>query len=339
MESPPNLYYKQNRLKQLRAFCYTARAGSITLAAEALFLSQPSVSLQIQALEREFGISLFERRGPNIKLTPEGDALYKMSEPLVDGIDKLHETFAASYGKIESGELNIAAGESTILYVLAEPLRLFAKAYPNIRLKLHNVTGRDGMAMLRADEADLAVGSMLEVPDEISYTPVVTYDPTLIAPMEHPLAGRKAVTLEDISPYGLILPPRHLSTWRIVDLVFRQHNLKYKVALEAGGWEVIKKYVEMGLGISIVTDVCLTGEERLARIPLNRYFPKRSYGIVLRQGRFLSPQANRFIEIMKNFYLVDDESGDLERGMVGSEFEEAMAVGFPDAEGWSDRKF
>jgi len=317
MSNLPNVYYKQNRLKQLRAFCFTARAGSITLAAEALFLSQPSVSLQIQALEREFGITLFERRGPHIKLTPEGEVLYKLAEPLVEGIDKLQETFAAQYGVLESGELNIAAGESTILYILPEPMKRFAEAYPNIRLKLHNVTGRDGLTMLRADEADFAVGSMLEVPEDISYRPVVTYDPTLITPLDHPLAQKKDVTLADISPYGLILPPRHLSTWRIVDLVFQQHNLNYNVALEAGGWEVIKKYVELGLGISIVTDVCLTGEEKLAQIPLHQYFPRRTYGIVQRNGRYLSPQAKRFIDIMDRVY--PNEGEKLTNNVMGDE--------------------
>src|SRR5512139_236326 len=182
MTNLPNLYYKQNRLKQLRAFCFAARTGSITLAAEALFLSQPSVTLQIQALEREFGITLFERRGPHIKMTPEGETLYKLAEPLVEGIDKLQETFAAQYGELESGELNIAAGESTILYILPEPIKRFAEAYPNIRLKLHNVTGRDGLAMLRAGEVDFAVGSMLDVPDDIRYLPMFTYDPMLICP-------------------------------------------------------------------------------------------------------------------------------------------------------------
>lgn len=305
MQSSPHLYYKQNRLKQLRAFCRAARTRSISTAAESLFLSQPSVSLQIQALEREMGITLFERRGPNISLTPEGEVLYALADPLVEGIDKLPESFAAQWGKLEKGDLNIAAGESTILYILPEPLRKFALDYPGIRLKLHNVTGRDGMAMLRADEVDLAVGSMLEVPEGIDYTPVVTYSPTLITCVDHPLAKKKRVTLKDISPHGLILPPRHLSTWRIVDLVFSQNDLSYRVSLEAGGWEVIKKYVELGLGISIVTDVCLTGEENIACIPLERYFPKRSYGIVTRAGRFLSPQAKRFISMMHQHFRTD----------------------------------
>jgi DNA-binding transcriptional LysR family regulator len=84
----------------------------------------------------------------------------------------------------------------------------------------------------------------------------------------------------------------------MVDLVFRQHNASYHVALEAGGWEIIKKYVELGLGISIVTDVCLRENDNVARMPLGHYFPQRSYGIVLRRGKFLSPQARRFIEMM-----------------------------------------
>ncbi len=292
------VYYKQNRLKQLRAFCFAVQTGSVSKAAERLFLSQPSVTLQIQALERELAIELFERRGPNIKLTPEGSALYELALPLVQGMDTLPETFAAQRGKLETGELNIAAGESTILYILPEPMREFARRYPGIRLKLHNVTGRDGLAMLRADEVDFAVGSMPDVPDDISYHSIFTYNTVLITARDHPLAKKRSVRLQEISPYGLILPPRHLSTWRMVDLVFNQHDVKYTVALEAGGWEVIKKYVMLGLGISIVTDICLTGKEALARIPLDKYFPKRSYGLVLRRGKFLSPQAKRFIEMM-----------------------------------------
>ena len=303
MASEAHLYYKNNRLKQLRAFHQVVRCGSISRAAEKLFLSQPSVSLQIQALERELAVTLFERRGPHLKLTPEGEVLFRLAEPLVEGIDKLQDSFAAQFGKLDSGELNIGAGESTILYILPEPVRQFVDAYPGVQMRLHNVTGRDGLEMLRADEIDFAVGSMLEVPDDIVYTPVVNFDPMLITPVDHPLAKQAAagnkVTLEDVSQYGMILPPSHLSTWRIVKYVFQQNNLTFTVTLEAGGWEVIKKYVSLGLGISIVTDICLEGDEALAQIPLTEYFPQRSYGLVLRKGRILSPQARRFIEIME----------------------------------------
>jgi DNA-binding transcriptional LysR family regulator len=253
-------------------------------------------------MERELGVTVFERRGPVLKLTPDGETLYALAEPLVIGIDGLQENFAAQHGKLDSGELNIGAGESTILYILPEAVRRFVAAHPRIQLKIHNETGRDGLKMLRADEIDLAVGSMLDVPDDITYQPVVTFDPALIVPIGHPLAEYTSVTLEQVSQYGLILPPRHLSTWRVVKYVFQQHNLTFGVTLEAGGWEVIKKYVELGMGISIVTDICLTGTEKLVRIPLTQYFPQRGYGLVLRKGRFLSPQARRFVEILYEVY-------------------------------------
>jgi DNA-binding transcriptional LysR family regulator len=84
-----------------------------------------------------------------------------------------------------------------------------------------------------------------------------------------------------------------------VELVFLQHGLSYEVRLEMGGWEVIKRYVELGLGISIVINVCLTGRERLEVIPVKKYFPQRVYGIVKLKGRLLSPQARHFIETFR----------------------------------------
>lgn len=296
--SGKRFYYKQNRLKKLRAFCYAAQAKSISKAAERMFLSQPSVSLQVRALEEELGVTLFERRGPRIDLTPEGRVLYDLASPLVDGMDTLPAAFAERCGNLESGELDIAAGESTILYILPKFMQAFAGKYPGIQLRMHNVTGRDGLSQLRADEVDFAVGSMLEVPDDIEYRPIFTYDTVLIASRDHPLAKKKKLELEDISPYGLILPPRHLSTWRVVDLVFQQHNVPYTVTLEAGGWEVIKKYVGLGLGVSIVSSICLTEGDNLCALSLGSYFPKRTYGVVLRRGKFLTPAARRFIAAM-----------------------------------------
>jgi DNA-binding transcriptional LysR family regulator len=290
--------YKENRLQQLRGFCYAAQTGSISRAAERLLLRQPSVSMQIQALEREFNTTLFERHGPRISLTPAGKVLYELALPLVEGLDSLRESFEGQRDVITGGRLDIAAGESTILYILPPFVKAFVQAYPAVELKLHNVTGRDGLAMLRAGEVDFAAGSMMDLPEDIEYHPVFTYDPMLITPVGHPLAVKRDITMEDLARHPLILPPRHLTTWRVVDLVFKQHDLNYEVRLEAGGWEVIKKYVELGLGVSIVTSICLTGGEKLEAISLSKYFPQRTYGVVLRKGKFLSPQAQRFIELM-----------------------------------------
>lgn len=292
--------YKGNLLKHLRAFIQTARSGSVSAAAERLYLSQPSVSQQIRALEEELNQTLFTRHGPRLQLTPAGKALLDMARPLVDRIDALPDEFARRYGSLESGEIRVAAGESTIMHLLPSLMMRFRRQHPGIHVYLHNVTGADGLGMIREDEVDFAVGSMLDVPPDIDYQPIYHFNPVLIMSPDHPLARRRRVTLADISPHGLILPPRRLSTFQMVDMVFRKHQLPYRVALEVGGWEVIKRYVACGMGISIVTSICITegDRKRLAMCDMSEFFPRRSYGVVMRRGAYLSPQAERFIDLM-----------------------------------------
>jgi DNA-binding transcriptional LysR family regulator len=287
-----------NRLRQLRAFCQAAQTGSISKAAERLCVSQPSVSQLIKGLEADLGVPLFERRGPRILITEPGQVFLETALPLIEAMDNLPASFQERMGELGAGSLDVAAGESTILYLLPEYVKRFTDRFPQIALHLHNVTGRDGLALLRAGEVDFAVGSMIDVPEDIAYLPIFTYEPVLITAPDHPLAGRARVDLQEVAEYGLVLPPRHLSTWRIVDLVFRKHGLDYRVVLEAGGWEVIKRFVELGLGVSIVTSICLTGRDRVARIPLGEYFPSRSYGVVMRRNKHLSPQARRFLHML-----------------------------------------
>jgi len=270
----------------------------MTDAAEQLFLSQPAISLQIRALERELETTLFERHGPKINLTREGQELYEIARPLVEGLDTLNMRFNRQMkGDLDSGEVIIAAGESTIIYLLPRLVKQFRERYPNIHVQLRNVTGRDGLAMIRDDEVDLAIGSMLDVPSDISYQPVYSFEPALILPIGHDLADQDRVTIEDIAPYGLILPPRRLTTWRMVDRVFQQHQVPFNVTLEVGGWEVIKRYVELGFGISIVTGICLRDDDKLVAKNMSKYFPKRSYGTVMRRGKYLSAQARAFAEV------------------------------------------
>ena len=298
---PARFYYKGNRLKQLRAFCHAVKFGTVARAAEALFLSPSSVSLQLSALEKELGTRLLERTRPRLALTSEGQMLYDLARPLVEGIESLDQQFRAQRQNLDQGEVNIAAGASTIQYLLPPLVRDYRERFPDVRLQLSNVTGKDGLALLRSDQVDFAVGSMLDVPHDVSYEPVHWFDPMLILPLDHPLVGKADIALEDLSPYGLILPPQRLTTYRLVDLVFQQRKVPYRVAIEVGGWEVIKQYVAMGMGISIVTGICLNDEDksRLAVRNMRRYFPQRSYGVVMRKGKYLSQQARAFIDLVK----------------------------------------
>jgi len=299
-------YYKGNTLKQLRAFCAVARTGKMTDAADELFISQSAISLQVKALEEELSIVLFERRGPRIQLTPDGRKLLDMARPLVEGMDGLGERFDREVrGDLESGELVIAAGESTIMYILPKLVSTFRQHYPHIHVQLRNVTGRDGLAMIREDEVDFAFGSMLDIPSDISYDPMYSFDPALIMPLGHELAEKKHIQLKDIGPYGLILPPRRLTTWRMVDRIFQQHGVPFSVVLEVGGWEVIKRYVELDFGISITTGICLRKKDPLVVRNMSRYFPRRSYGTVLRRGKHLSLAARAFLDVIKSVPMPD----------------------------------
>ena len=316
--TPIRFAYKGSRLKPLRAFCQVARLGSVSRAAEALYLSQPAVTLQLQALERELGVRLLERSGRRLTPTREGDLLYELAKPLVEGLDGLAASFREQVRGLDAGELNVAAGSSTILYLLPGIVDAFRQRMPDVRLSLHNVTGASGLDLLRNDAVDLAVGSMLDVPADLSYAPVYRFEPMLIMPLDHPLAAKSELQLKDLSPYGLILPPKRLTTYRLVDLVFQQNRVPYTVALEVGGWEVIKQYVAMGLGISIVTAICLTeaDHQRLAVRSLARWFPSRSYGVVVRKGKFLSPQARAFVDLIQPELLAGrdhDQGGHSER--------------------------
>ncbi len=314
----PRFPYKSDRLKPLRAFCQTVRLGSVSRASEALYVSQPAITLQLQALERELGVGLFERSGRRLTPTREGQLLYELAQPLVESLDGLGSSFREKVRGLDAGELNIAANSSTILYLLPKIVEHFRSQHPEVRLTLHNAVSADGTDLLRSDAVDLAVGSMLDVPQDLSYEPVYRFEPLLIAPPDHPLIKQRTLKLEDLSPYGLILPPKRLVTYRLVDLVFQQNRVPYTVALEVGGWEVIKQYVAMGMGISIITSICLTDadRDRLAARSLSQWFPARSYGVVVRKGKYLSPQARAFIELIQPDLFTRrsyDETGHSER--------------------------
>jgi DNA-binding transcriptional LysR family regulator len=296
--------YKQNRLQQLRGFCHAARSKSISKAAQMMLLSQPSVSLQIQALERELGAQLFERRGPKIVLTHDGHRLYELARPLVEAIDGLEDAFSSLRESEDRGTVTIAAGGSTIQYLLPPFVERYTREHPQVDVRLNNVTGKAGLELLREGEVDFAVGPMLETPPDIEFHPLVTYEPMLITRRDHPLAKKREVTLKDIAEYPLILPPKNLSTHRFVESVFAEHALDHDVKLEVGGYDVIKRYVGLGLGISIVMSHCLTGADQLHTAPLRRYFPTRTYGVVLRKGKTLSPAAARFVAMLR-----EDASG------------------------------
>ena len=238
--------------------------------------------------------------------------------PLVEQLDGLEAAFRERVQGLDAGELKIAANSSTILYLLPRIVEAFRAHHPEVRLTLHNVVASEGTDLLREDAVDLVVGTLLDVPADLSYEGAYRFEQRLIAPPGHPLLRKARLELADLAAHPLILPPKRQITWRLVDLVLQQNRVPYTVALEVSGWDVIKQYVAMGMGVSIVPSICL-GEndgDRLASRSLAAFFPSRSYGVVVRKGKFLSPQARAFIELIQPhlFERRDyDESGHSER--------------------------
>lgn len=291
-------FYKQNRLKQLRAFCFTAQSCSFTRAAEQMFLSQPSISLLVKSLEKDLGSPLFQRNGPQITLTEQGNILLELALPLVEGMETLTELFYERCNNTVGGRLTVAANDAAALYLLPPYLKQFRQAYPKTELVINSVSEKTGMKRLFNGSADLLFGSLFDVPAEIIFVPTHACSAILITALNHPLAKQKNISISDIGKHDQILPDYYHPFRQMINRVFLQHGTDYSAALEVSDPEAIKKYVEMGIGISIVTSICLSGKEKLHTIQLNDYFPEMNYGLIFRRGKILTPASKRFIEMV-----------------------------------------
>ena len=290
--------HRGDRLKQLRAFCHAARLESISQAAELIQSSQPAVSLQVRTLEEELGTLLFERRGPRISLTRVGENLYKLAMPLVEGMDRLPNTFAEKHHGVVADVLRIGAGQTSAAHLLPRFIEQFREQYPETRIEIRSGTGRQRLNWLRAYELDLIVAAMDAPPPDVEFHPIFNSSPVLITCSNHPLAGRQSVSMEEVAAYPFV---GHASTQyvrRVAEMILRMHGIAPDVAVEVDGWGVITNYVAAGVGISFVPDLCLTEHDRLWKISFKDYFPMRRYGAVTRRDRLTTLSTRRFLRIM-----------------------------------------
>ena len=292
------LHPRRDRLKQLRAFCHAARFQNISRAAERIFSSQPAVSQQIRTLEEDLAAALFERRGPRIALTPAGARLYELASPLVEGTDRLPDTFTERYHGVVSRGLDIGAGQLTASRMLPAYLREFRQRHPEVRISVRIGTGRQRLDWLRAHEVDIVLVAVDLPPPDLEFHPVTSSDLVFITPEDHPLAGRETVDLPEIAAYPAVLHPASHYVSQIADFAVRQHGQAVDRVLEVGGWHAIKAYVEAGVGVSAIPDICLDERDRVWSIPAARYFPSRVYGAITRRGEIHSLATEWFIRII-----------------------------------------
>ena len=292
------IFHKRDRLRQLRVFCQVAQMNSISRAAESLGLSQPGVSLHVRKLEYELEAVLFERRGPRIALTPAGERLRQIALPLVEAMDGMLETLAEHLEDPVSGDVHLTAGPSATAFVLPPFLKRFRDEYPGVRLRVTTTPVSDGLKLLSGNEADLVIGAEEPGTEDFVFCPVFSYNFVLITPEDHPLAGRESVDIREAAAWPAIVPPAGTYSRQSGERITERFGVKIKVAVEARGWGVIKEYVEAGLGISVVPDLCIVESDRLSVIPFGQYVQPRIYGVFTRRDKPLSPPAQRLVRLL-----------------------------------------
>ena len=292
------LHHRRDRLKQLRAFCQAARLGSISRAAEQIMSSQPAVSLQVRTLEEELGVLLFERRGPRISLTRVGQSLYQLAMPLVDGMDRLPDTFAEVHHGVLTDVLRIGAGQTSAAYLLPEYLKQFREQYPGIQIEIRTGTGQQRLRWLRDYELDLIVAAMDIPPSDVEFHPVHGSDPVLITPLDHPLAGRESVAVAETAAYPFVGHTSAQYVRQVAEVILRLHGVAPNFVVEVDGWGAITNYVAAGVGISFVPDLCLTEHDPLWKISFKGAIPQRRYGAITRRDGLLPRSVGRFLRIM-----------------------------------------
>ena len=286
--------------QQLRSVRETVRQGfNLTGVAVVLHTSQPGVSRQIRELEDELGIQLFHRAGKRLTgLTPPGQAVLPIVERLLldaDNLKRAGEDFAAS----DRGTLTIAATHSQARYALPPAVRDFSAGHPDVLLRLHQGSPKQVAQMLLSGEADIGVATeALAEYAELVALPSWRWTHAVVVPKGHALAAqRDALTLEQLARFPLITYEPGYTGRTHIDEAFKRRSLSLNIVLSAMDADVIKTYVELGMGVGIIAAMAFdeTRDAGLHAIDARHLFASNMTRVAVRRGAFLRGYAYEFI--------------------------------------------
>lgn len=288
---------KQATLHQLKVFEAAARNGSFTRAAEELFLTQPTVSMQVKQLTKAVGLPLFEQVGKRLYLTQAGQELFATCKEIFERISQFEMTVADLKG-MKQGKLRLAV-ITTAKYFVPRLLGTFCQLYPGIDITLQ-VTNHSGIVeRLKENLDDLYVMSQLPEHLDISYQPFLENPMVVLAPINHPLAQEKNISLQRLSGEPFILREPGSGTRTAMQKLFDEHGVSLKVKLELGSNEAIKQAITGGLGISVLSRHTVTTEGSQLTILDVEHFPIRRYWyMVYPAGKQLSVVARTYFDYL-----------------------------------------
>ena len=288
-------------LETLKVFCDVVETKSFSVAASQNYVTQSAVSQQIRMLEEKYGKQLLERTRGNVQLTPAGEILYQASKEIVTRHQELEARLQA-VAKVVGGTVRVATVHSIGLYELSVQLKRFLKAYPQVQLQL------EYSRSTKIYEDALKGGIDLGIVAYPSRRPGITVIPfredrlVLVCAPQHPLAKHRHVSIKKLAGEAFVGFERDIPTRKETDRVLRRHDIDTRYVMELDNVEVVKRVVEIGLGVALLPEHTVRPEVRggtLAAVHMSDEVITRPIGIIHRSGKHFSPAAAKFIECLR----------------------------------------
>jgi DNA-binding transcriptional LysR family regulator len=290
-------------LHHLRIFYTVAQRHSITAAAAELLLSQPAVSLQLKALEKELGLPLFQRGGAKLRLTQAGEVLHRAAVSILHAKDEAERAISELRDGTR-GRLIFGAGTTGGMYVLPRIVQAYKALWPETEILFHVGTTDQILDKLLQNVLDMGlVGGPID-DRRFLVEPICSDELVLIAAPSHPLGSLAKVTLKDLGGMPFIVPEAGSRTRQLVERKLRESGVPLTITMQLPGTEGVKRAVEGGLGIGMVSryaveNECLAGV--LNRVPIENFRLTRTMDLVSRAQKYFSPVALRFLEFARSY--------------------------------------
>ena len=289
------------KLQQLRYACEVARRDlNVSTAAESLHTSQPGLSRQIRALEEELGVEIFVRRGRRLTgVTEPGRAVLAIAERMLADAANLKRA-GEDYASRNLGTLTIATTHTQARYALPKAVAAFKRRYPKVHLIIHQGNPTQVCAQVADGEADLCIATeqVAEHPALVAL-PCYQWNRCVVVPPRHALLKKQPLTLEAIAAYPIVTYDFAFANRSLVNRAFEQRGLTADVVLTAFDADVIKTYVELGLGIGIMARMAFDPRRdlHLRAIDASHLFPSSTTRLGIKRGAYLRRFAYDFIEL------------------------------------------
>ncbi|HMQ33804.1 MAG TPA: LysR substrate-binding domain-containing protein [Chloroflexaceae bacterium] len=287
-------------LRHLIYFEAVARHEHVSKAALELMISQPAITKQLQDLERELrGGPLFERVGRRLRLTEAGRAFLAHTRTILAQVEAARAEMRER-GDLHGGRVGIGAPPTVSERLLPEVLRRFHRDYPELELRVHEGSTSTLMTLLDSGEIELAVVTRPDSLRGLRVTELFSEPLVVVVERAHPLAlaGRRSVTMAELAsePFLLYSPGGYVreATLRAC----REAGFLPRVVLDSGSMELLLRLAEAGLGLAVIPRLALKGDEQLAVIRLAEPVLGRTMVLVSREGRALSPAAQRLRDFL-----------------------------------------